>query len=99
MQYQVTFNILIDIHSKAGQCEQAVEVLDEIRTQVRLGDSVWGNCSVTHVVVNAALLAPCWLVKSRGLGCALGPSEWFCFIRGGPPPSARAGAGAGGPHL
>ncbi len=30
----VTYNILIDIHSKAGNCEQAVAVLDEIRGQV-----------------------------------------------------------------
>ena len=30
----VTWNILIDIHSKSGNCEQAVAVLDEIRGQV-----------------------------------------------------------------
>lgn len=31
----VTYNILIDIHSKSGQCDQAVKVLDEIRNQVQ----------------------------------------------------------------
>jgi pentatricopeptide repeat domain-containing protein 1 len=31
----VTFNILIDIHAKGGQWARAVEVLDQIKAQVR----------------------------------------------------------------